>query len=116
MYAVVPGLNPEKSFGVIPKLLKFALLDLVDDVAAAVSVGVWVEEDDSEPPEDEESPDEFSCALTLIVIESETWVEPSSLLPVTFPLKLTVYVPADEGVKLACLVIVWSSALSVYPA
>ena len=27
LYVVVPGVNPEKSFGLIPKLLKFALLD-----------------------------------------------------------------------------------------
>ena len=28
-YEVVPSLNPEKSFGLIPKLLKFALLDFL---------------------------------------------------------------------------------------
>ena len=32
LYVVVPGLNPEKSFGLIPRLLKFALLDSFDVV------------------------------------------------------------------------------------
>ena len=85
---MVAFLNPEKSCGFIPRFLKVASDE-------AVGVGVLF-------------PLDFS--FTVIVTESETFVAFESLLPVTFPLKFTLYTPAFVGVKVVFSVFLVSSA------
>ena len=78
-------MNPEKSFGLIPKLLKFALLDS-SDVVEALSVLPLEELLDDAPT------DEFPVLETVLLTTTLDFTG------IPFTLNVTVYVPGVFGV------------------